>query len=610
MPAEQEPLSQRWAAEGRDVVLLRCLGVAFAVMTGAIATLIFVDYAGAIQLNSFYWLAAALLGLCIAWLAWGAYLGVLGLAPMRRRYREVDHITARTVVLVPICNEDAVVTMARVAAMHRQMAHVPAQIDFAILSDTQDPLNAQAEEAALARLLAEHGGQGDGQGGGRIFYRRRHENSGRKAGNIADFIRTSGAAWDFALILDADSLMEAETVATMIRRMEAAPDLTLLQSLPQIVRARSVFGRAMQFSATCHGPVFTRGLARLQGRTGPYWGHNALVRIRAFAACCGLPELTGRAPSGGHILSHDYVEAALLARGGWTVRVDPDLQGSYEEAPENVVSHARRDRRWCQGNLQHARLLRTPGLRLWSRAVFVQGILSYLAPAAWALFLIAVMFAGLWQAAPDYLVGVVAIYTEGLGFKPMLLPDLPLDASRRAVILLVGVVCLLVLPKLLVLAEAIVTRRSRGHGGSLPTAGSVLAELLLSAVLAPVLMAFQVRSVVQVLCGQDGGWPPNARAEGKLTLAEAWAAAWFVTLAGGSALIFVSLLLPQQLVWLLPVLVPMLLAPVIISMTSHATGETALFATPQESARPDIVALHDAILARWQRDAALMQTAA
>jgi len=583
------------APEDAAVIALRFLGVVLAIAAGIAASSLFVRYASLTGLSHWFWLAAALLAVSTAWLAWGAYLGILGLAPMRRNHPEVAVITARTVVLVPICNEDALNTFARVAAMHRQLAGAPAQVDFAILSDTGSAGGAQAEEEALVRLRAEVDGTG-----GKVYYRRRTQNTGRKAGNIAEFIQRSGAAWDFALILDADSLMEAETILTMIRRMEAAPDLTLLQSLPRVVRARSIFGRAMQFAAAFHGPVFTRGLARLQGRTGPYWGHNALVRIPAFAASCGLPDLPGRAPSGGHILSHDYVEAALLARAGWAVRVDPDLGGSYEEAPENVVAHARRDRRWCQGNLQHARLLRTEGLRLWSRAVFVQGILSYLSSGFWATFLIAAMLAGLWQAAPDYFPGVVAFYHEQRGF----LPVLPIDASGRAIGLLLGIVGLLLLPKLLVMLEAAITGRTRAHGGNGAALLSVLWELLLSAMLAPVLMAFQVRSVAQVLSGQDGGWPTNARGDGQMSLAEAWAASRFISAAGALALGFAWTMVPQQLPWLLPVMLPMLLAPLLIAWTSKPARLRAIHATPEEVSLPPVLALHDAILTRWQQVAA------
>ena len=373
-------------------------------------------------------LRAGLILVTTLWLAWGtgqALLGLAGRGAVAPAGRSPG--AARTVVLVPICNEDPVATFARIAAMAGSLAAegLGEAVDFAVLSDTTDPGIAARERVWFARLMAERAGAG------RIFYRRRAANTGRKAGNVEDFIRHSGAAYDYAVILDADSLMEGATIAEMIRRMAGEPGLGLLQTLPRIVGAGSVFGRAMQFSAAFYAPVFARGLARMQGRTGPFWGHNAILRIGAFAASCGLPELAGPPPFGGHILSHDYVEAALLARAGWTVRLDVDLDGSYEEGPENLVAYARRDRRWCQGNLQHARLLAAPGLRGWSRFVFLQGILAYLASLIWGAFLAV----SVWAAAdgrPAELLPAAAPAVPGLPRRPDERDRRPGDRHRRA----------------------------------------------------------------------------------------------------------------------------------------------------------------------------------
>ncbi|MFE3838286.1 glucans biosynthesis glucosyltransferase MdoH [Pseudogemmobacter sonorensis] len=596
---------QAEGAEPGRVIALRGLAIALSLVAGCAAGVMFLQYAAATRLSHWAWVAAVLLSFSTAWLAWGAMLGLIGLAPSRVRVPEAATISGRTVVVMPICNEDALITFARIAAMHRQLAGCPAQVDFAILSDTRSAEGAAREEAALALLLAETGADAPEGGGGRIHYRRRSENIGRKAGNLAEFIRRSGAAWDYAVILDADSLIEAETILRMIRRIEAEPRLGLLQTLPCIVGARSVFGRAMQFAASFHGPVFTRGLMRLQGETGPYWGHNAILRIPAFAQCCGLPELPGRPPLGGHILSHDYVEAALLARGGWIVRVDADLGGSYEEAPENLVDHAKRDRRWCQGNLQHSKILPARGLRFWSRAALFQGIVSYLSSAFWALFLLTAVLAGLWQSAPDYFPGVVAIWHDRVGF----LPVFPRDESLRALSLLVGIFGLLLLPKLLVMAEAFLTGRSRAFGGA-GALVSLLAELALSALIAPVLMAYQCRSILQILSGRDGGWPANNRGDGQLGLAEAWAASRFITLWALAALVLARAYVPDQLPWLLPVLVPMVLAPVLISLTSRPIPGEGCFLTPQEMEPPAIVALHAGIVAGWSGPQAQSRTGA
>ncbi len=403
----------------------------------------------------------ALILLTTAWLAWGAAQALVGL-PAHRRSTVAPPLARPhrpTVLLIPICNEDPVQAFARVAAMDRSMLDQDLSVDIAILSDTRDGTHLAREKAAFSMLLQTTGGAG------RIYYRNRRDNRGRKAGNIEDFVRKSGGAYEFAVVLDADSLMEGETVAALIARMEAEPDLGLLQTLPRIVGAASLFGRAMQFAASFHSPVFARGLSRLQGRTGPFWGHNAIVRMKALAECCGLPELEGPPPFGGTILSHDYVEAALLARGGWRVAVDDRLGGSFEEGPDNLIAYARRDRRWCQGNLQHMRLVDAPGLHGWSRFVFVQGIVSYLVSILWGAFLVASIVATVTAPPPDY-------FPEPY----QLFPVFPDDRTREIVALAIGIGGLLLVPKFAVWAESVVTCRVVGFGGALRALASVTCE--------------------------------------------------------------------------------------------------------------------------------------
>jgi len=347
---------------------LRGLALALSLVAGLGAFWLFLQFGDVDGLDALDITRAVLILISTLWLAWGAVQALIGLTTFARppAYDPAAPIHGRTVILVPVYNEDPVTTFSRVAAMDASLTacHDPAQVHFAILSDTRKEDIAAQEVATFARLVAERNGMG------RFFYRRRENNVGKKAGNIEDFITRSGGAYDYAVILDADSLMEGGTILQMIRRMEAEPRLGLLQTLPKVIRARSRFGRAMQFSASFFSPIFARGLAMMQGETGPFWGHNAIVRVRAFAESCGLPALRGKPPFGGHVMSHDYVEAALLARSNWIVRLDDDLGGSYEEGPENIVDHAKRDRRWCQGNLQHSRIIGAPGLKPWSRFVF------------------------------------------------------------------------------------------------------------------------------------------------------------------------------------------------------------------------------------------------
>ena len=281
-------VSRRAARDQRSVRWARRATFAVSATAAVTGFLLFLQFGAADGLDWVDVLRSLLILMSTFWLAWGAAQGLLGLTtrPVKRISGD-GPIRGRTVVLVPVYNEDPVTTFARIAAMDAslQALDTGAVFDFAILSDTRNEAIAARERQWFLRLLRDRVAEG------RIFYRRRAENTGRKAGNIEEFIQRSGAAYDYAMILDADSLMEGATITEMVRRMEADPDLGLLQSLPRVINARSRFGRTMQFSAGFYSPVFARGLAMMQGRTGPFWGHNALVRVRAFAASCGLPEL-------------------------------------------------------------------------------------------------------------------------------------------------------------------------------------------------------------------------------------------------------------------------------------------------------------------------------
>jgi membrane glycosyltransferase len=563
--------------------IYRVLSLGFSAVAATTATVLLLEAAVADGNDVWDYARATLIFLTTAWLSWGAAQALLGL-PGRGQKRAVPDIAMprpRTVVLVPICNEDPVATFARIAAMDASVQAAGVSADFAVLSDTRDDDAAAQERNTFVRLLAETDGQG------RIFYRRRQDSRGRKAGNIEDFIRNSGAAYEFAVILDADSLMEGATIRRMIAQMQADPKLGLLQTLPKIIGATSLFGRAMQFAASFFSPVFARGLGRMQGDTGPFWGHNAIIRTGAFAESCALPPLSGPPPFGGHILSHDYVEAALLARGGWTVHMDETIPGSFEEGPENVLSFAKRDRRWCQGNLQHMRLLTAPGLRTWSRFVFVQGIFAYIVSLLWGMFLLASIAATVMAPAPDY-------FPEPY----QLFPVFPSDRTQQIIALGMGIVGLLVVPKLGILLQAIATRRAQGFGGGALAAGSVLVELLLSSLMAPVMLMYQSKSVLQVLSGRDGGWPANQRGEGSLTLGQGLRAGLWISFFGAIALLGVWQIAPALVLWLMPVSLPMLAAPLLITYSSRQLFG-GLFKTPEEDERGTVVAAYRTIHARW-----------
>ncbi|MBT9384948.1 glucans biosynthesis glucosyltransferase MdoH [Pseudooceanicola sp. CBS1P-1] len=565
--------------------LYRLAAILFALVAAITATVLLAEAAVEDGLDVWDVVRAFLIFVTTAWLSWGAAMALLGLAPRPKSFGKAERALYRPgdscVVLVPICNEDPVQTFARIAVMDASMRAAGVVSDIAVLSDTRDEDNFRAERAAFARLLQET------DGAGRIYYRRRQDNRGRKAGNIEDFIRNSGGAYEFAVILDADSLMEGQTIRQMIARMQADPNMGLLQTLPKITGSTSLFGRAQQFAASFFSPVFSRGLARMQGKTGPFWGHNAIIRVKAFAESCALPPLAGKPPFGGHILSHDYVEAALLARAGWTVQVDETIEGSFEEGPDNILAFAKRDRRWCQGNLQHIRLLTAPGLRAWSRFVFVQGIFAYIVSLIWGLFLIASVIATIMAPLPDYFPDPYQLF-----------PVFPSDRTQQIIALGIGIFGLLVVPKLAILGISAASGRARGYGGAGKLAASVVIELLLSSMMAPVMLMYQSKAVLQVLSGRDGGWPANQRGEGRLSLAEGFAATAWIQVFGAAALALVWYIAPELLIWMLPVGVPMLLAPWIISLSSQPIGR-GLFVSPEETAPSEVVLAYRALLARW-----------
>ncbi|RYH01408.1 glucans biosynthesis glucosyltransferase MdoH [Salipiger sp. IMCC34102] len=560
--------------DGGTVRICRILAIGAATLCALVAAAT-LAHAGPPSMVVWDTLRVALLLMTTAWLAWGAaqaVLGLRGLAPLSMPPARPGG-PSPTAILIPICNEDPWAVRARIEAMRASVADAGIAPDFVILSDTAGTQDVTREQAVFAPLFAR-------DGRAVVYYRNRKDRHGRKAGNVEDFIRRSGRAYVHVVILDADSLMDGRTIAHLIARMDADPSLGLLQTLPVIVGAQSIFGRAMQFAASFHSAVFSRGLARLQGDTGPFWGHNAIVRVEALSRCCGLPELQGLPPFGGTILSHDYVEAALLARGGWRVEMDPRIGGSYEEGPENLLAFARRDRRWCQGNLQHMRLLAAPGLKGWSRFVFAQGIASYLVALAWGAFLVVSFLSAQTVVGPDY-------FPE----PRQLFPVFPDDRTHEIVALAVGIVGLLLLPKLAILIEATASGRAGAHGGWARSALSVLAETLLTALIAPVMLMYQTRAVLQVLSGQDGGWPATARGEGRLTLAEAWQAASWVTLSGIAMAVLTFWMAPDLVLWLLPVALPMIAAPLLIAVTSRP-GAGGIFTVPEEIAPPPVVAAY------------------
>ena len=452
----------------------------------------------------------------------------------------------RTALVMPIYEEDPEHVFAGLLAMREALAATPGGEAFEIfvLSDSRKPEQVAEEERAFRRIASIPGQSV------RVFYRRRAKNERAKAGNLAEFFERFGDRYTYAVILDADSLMRADTLVELVRRMEQAPRVALLQAPLFLHGGSTLFSRAQQFVASVNGPMFTSGLGYVSGPHGNYFGHNAIVRVRAFLDCCALPVLAGQPPLGGHILSHDFVEAALLCRAGWEVRIADDLSGSWEELPPSLPEYVARDRRWCQGNLQHLRIAVAEGLKPMSRLHMLVGAGSYLAGPAWLMFIAL----GVWLAH---------------GVKRALVP------SGMALVLTAATALLLLGPRVLGWLATLVDRqRRRGHAGALRLTAGVLVELALGSMLAPLLMLHHTRIVISILVGGAVKWGAQQRRHTRGKLGTITRSELPQTLVGVAAGAWLSHWAPELLWWTAPIWVPLALAiPLSLVVSSRRVGQ-------------------------------------
>jgi membrane glycosyltransferase len=538
----------------------------------------------------------ALFAISFGWIALsasGAVAGLLLRGPRPRAAADAP-ITGRTALVMPVYNEDPARSFASLRAMAEDLADAGYGESFEIfvLSDTNDPDAWVVETAAygsLRRALA-----------GRVnaWYRRRHDNRGKKAGNIADFVRRWGARYDFMVVLDADSLMATETLVALAREMEADPKLGILQTVPVLAGGTGLFARLQQFAGRLYGPIVARGVAAWQGDDGNYWGHNAIIRVRAFAAACGLPELSGRRPFGGPVMSHDFVEAALMRRAGWSVRMLPDLGGSWEECPPSLLDAAARDRRWAQGNLQHVKIVPAAGLTATSRVHLVMGIMSYLASPLW-LALIVVGLVLTLQAAfirPEY-------FSEAFQIFPRW-PRFDIERMIRLFLVTLGV---LLLPRALGLLRGWLDRRVRRPVGIFRLGAGAVVELIVSALYAPIWMMMQTRQIWEIVRSSHSDWSTQQRGQARLQVREVLRRHWLQTLAGLAAAAVLWVLSRDLLAWMSPTLLGLGLAiPLSLASGSAAVGlalrRGGLLVIPEEVEVPHVMRRRDEIEAGLRQE--------
>lgn len=522
----------------------------------------------------------ALIGFSFFWICFTVstvFTGILSLWQQKPVIRRGPVRPMQVALLMPVYNEEPWYVLGSARSMLEELTARGGGHTYAmfILSDTRSDSIAAQERASVAALRVQLGPDVP------LYYRRRAQNTARKSGNIADWVRRWGAGYEAMLILDADSLMSGRAIRRLADALSRDPSAGLIQSLPQLIGAQSVFGRMQQFASGAYGLALAEGLARWAGHEGNYWGHNAIIRTRAFAACAGLPPLRarlGRKRRETEIMSHDFVEAGLLRRAGWSVQFLPRIRGSYEETPQTLTDHILRDRRWCQGNLQHLRLLGARGFRTVSRFHLLHGAISYLMAPLWFTLLVIWALVGRSEEA-----SIRTYFSEA---NPTM-PSWPDMSEPRHVLVILLIYTMLLAPKLLSIAALPLTgARFADYGGKGRFAISALSEVLLAILYAPILMVQQMIAVLRTLLGLQRGWSPQARSGGHYALRSLALAHSAETISG--LMLWAGILAGVISLWLLPIALSLSLAVPLSALSGlqaprgqrHWLGTREVYAEP------------------------------
>ena len=508
------------------------------------------------------------LGLTLfAWLCMAFWTGIIGFVlqlfnidPLSLRKKQCapdqdSPLVQKHAVVMPVYNEDTRRIMVGFEACVREiMGSAQAeQFDFFMLSDTRDEQKAEAELRAWNRMTKRLGRYAS-----HVFYRRREENSHRKVGNLKDFCERWGANYESMIVLDADSIMSGERMLDLARRIEQNPETALVQTIPMPVRQDTFFGRFVQFAAHLYSPMLATGLSFWQTDSANYWGHNAIIRIAPFMQHCGLPTLEGRAPFGGEVLSHDFVEAALLRRAGWQAYLLTDTTGSYEEVPSNIVDYAIRDRRWVQGNIQHLGLLKVKGLKTANRLHFLFGAFAYISSL--------VLFCMLALGTADALIRATSV-PDFFVSEYQLFPSWQVARQDMMMVTMWGTAALLFLPKLLGITLALIKRRSE-FGGAFSLLKSAILELVMAVLIAPLMMFYHSYFVISVFIGHSVKWEAQEREGRKVPWSVAFKHTQIMSCLAVIWGVTTFYYTPSLFMWLLPVLIGMVLAAPIIRLSS------------------------------------------
>ena len=542
---------------------------------------------GLLQLTPIQFLFLVLSTIAFGWIALGSLSSALGFLPLFAG-ETPDTIAlpppegalkARTALLLPVFHE----TPSRIAgtvqaiALELQSMGRASAFEVFILSDTRNESEGKAEEAAysaLARSL---------QTVLPVYYRRRRENRARKSGNIKDWVRRFGGAYEHFIVLDGDSVMSGTTLIRLALAMQRDQKAGLIQTVPRLTGAVTLLQYLQQFASNVYGPSVAAGLATWHRDQGNYWGHNAIIRTQAFASAAGLPTLPGPAPFGGDIQSHDFVEAVLLQRADWGVHIVPTVEGSYEGQPPTLPDVIARDRRWAQGNLQHLSIVRAAGLTSMGRVHLLMGATSYLISLVWAASLMVGVVLALQgeQIIPSYFID-----------RKTLFPIWPVTDPGAALRLLLATMMIVLLPKALgLMLEMKRVRYAREPLGTLRAILGVATETIFSILLSPILMVTQTVAVFQVLLGRDVGWRPQLRNGTDMSFDDALRFHWRHTAIGVLLALACWGASVQVVAWMSPVIAGLLLSAPLSWLTARPAGLVmrALLSTREGRSPPAIV---------------------
>jgi len=515
----------------------------------------------------------ALFSLTLPWMVvgfWNAMIGFLimrfscdpiaTVMPLAARVHGNEPVTASTAILLCVRNElpDRLIRNLEPMLAGLAAAGVGDHFHVYVLSDTSDAALSKIEETRFGTLAARW------QGRIAITYRRREINTAYKAGNIRDFCERWGRNHDFAVTLDADSFMTADAILRLVRIIQADPKLGILQGLVVGLPSTSAFARIFQFGMRLGMRSYTIGSAWWQGDCGPYWGHNAVLRLQPFIAYCELPVLDDT-----HILSHDQIEAVLMRRAGYDVRVLPEEDLGWEENPPTLIEFIRRDLRWCQGNMQYWRFLTMPSIKAVSRYQLAIAILMFVGSPAW--------------------IGMLGLGTMSLVFAHTPASFIRADAGM---VLFVAVMVMWFSPKIASAIDILLRPElRRAFGGGTRFLLNYVIETIYSILLCPILWFGHTMFLTGLLLGREIGWIGQIRDDHAVPSALALRNLWPHTLLGCAVLAALATTHPGAIPYALFLAAgPALAVPFAVLTASPAIGRSCarigIGRLPEETAPP------------------------